>query len=513
MKLNIFKYLAIGSVLLGTCSCDSFFDLRPSNKMVIDDYWQSEEDVQAVTASIYDKLNGSGCMERLLLWSEFRSDNCLLSNTDNSSISAFANLTLSATNGYTSWGDFYSAINYCNTVEKFAPQVCEVSPTFTRAQLDAYIAEVRGLRAFCYFTLVRTFRDIPFVLEPTIDDEVEFEMPQSDPDDIIDYLIDNLKEYEGRAQTSFSNVLYLRGRMTQAGIRTLLADMLLWRGRYAECIEFCDKVINDTNNPLSLVEGANYAQSVFMTGNSRESIFELQFSNSTTSNSALRRFYGKSDGGYGDQYFIANDVAEIFSTTDARLYNSMQYNGTGDATRCITKYAQMVTNPFTSSDRRYTSLDLSSRNWIVYRLADVYLMKAEALAESGGNLETIWELCSKTYDRANYNSPAGTLPHPATVEEARNLVLEERQREFMFEGKRYFDILRRIKNHPEEFSTMVANYLKPRYIKEKVDNQTINAKLISVDALYMPINNDELRHNTQLVQNPFYKTSSNIEKN
>lgn len=93
------------------------------------------------------------------------------------------------------------------------------------------------------------------------------------------------------------------------------------------------------------------------------------------------------------------------------------------------------------------------------------------------------------------------------------MVFEERQREFMFEGKRYFDILRRIKNHPDEFSTMVTTYLKPRYVKEKVDNQTINAKLISVDALYMPINNDELRHNTLLVQNPFYKTSSNIETN
>ncbi|MCM1109593.1 MAG: RagB/SusD family nutrient uptake outer membrane protein [Clostridium sp.] len=514
MKTAFLKYTVLATAVSMTMtSCDDFFDLRPTNKMVIDDYWQSEDDVLAVTASIYDQLNSEGCMQRLLLWSEFRSDNCLLSNTDNSDISAFSTLTLSPTNGYTSWGDFYTAINYCNTVEAFAPRVCEASPTFTRAQLDAYIAEVRGLRALCYFTLIRTFRDIPFVLEPTIDDEVEFDVPQSDPDDIVDYLINDLKEYEGRAQTSFANTLYLHGRMTQAGIRALLADMLLWRGRWSECIEYCDKILTDANNPLSLVEGANYASQVFINGNSRESIFELQFSGSTTPNYALRKFYGKSDGGYGEQYFIANDVSSIFELTDARLYNSMQFNGVSDATRCITKYAQSVTNPFTANDRRYNPTDLTNSNWIFYRLADIYLMKAEALAESNGDLETVWELCSKTYDRANYNSEAGLLPHPATTEEARNLVMNERQREFMFEGKRYFDILRRIKNHPDEFQNMVANYLKPRYIREKVDNQTINAKLISVDALYMPINNNELRHNTQLVQNPFYKTSSNIEKN
>lgn len=512
MKKNLIKYIFAAAMTLCVTSCDDFFDLRPTNKMVIDDYWQSEDDVLAVTSAIYDQICSEGFMQRLLLWSEFRSDNCLLSTADNSDISAFANLTLSPTNGYTSWGDFYKAINYCNTVEAYAPQVCEVSPTFTRAQLDAYIAEVRGLRAWCYFTLVRTFRDIPFVLTPTIDDDVDFEVAQSDPDDVIDYLIEDLKEYEGRAQTSFASTLYNHGRITQAAIRTLLADMLLWRGRYDECISYCDLVINDVNNPFSLVPGVNYG-SMFYSGNSRESIFELQFSSTTRTNSALRSFYGSSTDGTGSQYFVANDVSEIFSTSDVRLYNSMEYKSTNDAVRHITKYSASVTDPFNSNNRRYSFMDMSTVNWVVYRLADVYLMKAEALAESGGSMEDIHEMCSKTYDRGNYNEPAGSLTVPGDAAEARQLVFEERQREFMFEGKRYFDILRRIKNHPDEFSTMVNNYLKPRYVKEKVDNQTINAKLISVDALYMPINSSEIRQNTLLVQNPFYKTSSNIEKN
>lgn len=508
------KYIAAGALLAGGLSgCDDFFDLRPTNKMVIDDYWTSEDDVLAVTSSVYTQMCSEGFMQRVLLWSEFRSDNCLLSTADNNDISSFANLTLSPTNGYSAWRDFYTAINYCNTVEKFAPQVCEVSPTFTRAQLDAYIAEVRGLRAWCYFTLVRTFRDIPFVLEPTVDDEAIFEMPQSDADYVVDYLIDDLKEYEGRAQSTFVNSVYNRGRMTQAAIRALIADMLLWRGRYAECVGYCDKVLNDASNPLSLVPGSTAASQLFVNGNSRESIFELQFSTSTTSNAAVRNFYGNSSTGTGNQYFVANDVSEIFATTDSRLYTSMEYRMAGDAVRHIAKYCAMAGNIFETQNRYYSFIDPGACNWIIYRLADIYLMKAEALAESGGDLSVIHELCSKTYDRANYEAQAGSLPMPATAEEARKMVFEERQREFLFEGKRYFDILRRIKNHPDEFSTVVTTYLKPRYVKEKVDNQTISAKLISVDALYMPIHNDELRHNPLLVQNPFYKTSSNIETN
>ena len=512
MTKSIIKYMAAALLMATvTTSCDSFFDLKPTNRLVIDDYWKSEDDVLAVTASVYNQLCSSGCMERLLLWSEFRSDNCLLGTADNTDISSFANLSLSPTNGYTSWSDFYKAINYCNTVEAYAPRVCEVSPTFTRAQLDAYIAEVRGLRAWCYFNLIRTFRDVPFILTPTIDDEVEFEVEQSDPDYIVDYLIDDLKEYENRSQVSFTSVLYNHGRMTQAAIRSLIADMLLWRGRYSECIQYCDMIINDTANPFSLVQGSNF-NNIFFSGNSRESIFELQFSTTTQSNSALNRMYGNTTSG-GNEYFMANDMASLLTTNDVRLYNSMEYRSAGDATRHITKYAAVVSNAFNNSERRYSFSDMSSSGWIVYRLADIYLMKAEALAESNGSLDEIYELCCKTYDRANYNLDPQTLAKPTSHSDALQMVIDERHREFMFEGKRYFDLLRQIKNHPEQFSTIVTNILKPRYIKENVDNQTINAKLISIDALYMPINHNELRQNTKLKQNPFYQTSSNIEKN
>lgn len=514
---KILTYIAAASILFGATSCDDFFDLRPSNKLIIDEYWQNEDDVLNVTAAAYNTMCGDGFMQRLILWSEFRSDNCLLSTADNGNISAFANLTLSASNDYARWGEYYKVINYCNTVEAYAPRVCDVSPTFTRAMLNAYIAEVRGIRAWCYFTLIRAFRDVPFVKEPTIDDEVEFEVAQADPDEIIDTLIDELEEYVDLAQTSYTSNTYLRGRMTQNAIRTLLADMLLWRGRYAECVKYCDLVINDASNPLRLVPGATFFRNVFVSGTSTESIFELNFNSNTQGNNATKWLYCRSDAG-GSHYISANtNLHQIFdSNKDIRKYCAFEYHGDSDASRDIVKYTGNCSNP-TASNRGYSYYsDTENRNWVVYRLADVFLMKAEAMAEDmsvpGASFETIAELCNKTYQRANYEDNSIELAAPGNQEEAREMVFLERQREFLFEGKRYFDILRRIKHHPEDFTKMVST-LQPRYVLEKVENSTIKARLISVDALYMPIHNEELKVNSQLRQNPFYKTSSNIEKN
>ena len=227
---------AVAAVSLA--GCDDFFDLRPSNEMVLDEFWQSEDDVLSVTGACYRGMQESDFLKRLIVWGEFRSDNLLQgpSNTDGN-LRYIANLNILPSNGFTSWGNYYNVINLCNTVLHFAPQACENDPNFTTSQLNAYMAEAKGVRAFCYFTLVKTFRDVPFTTEPVIDDTEEFSRAQSDPDEVIDFLIDDLMEIEPKAASTFSNLTYTKGRMTQAAIRARIADMSLWRGRYDECVD------------------------------------------------------------------------------------------------------------------------------------------------------------------------------------------------------------------------------------------------------------------------------------
>ena len=111
----------------------------------------------------------------------------------------------------------------------------------TNVTILSVFAAIEIVRAFTYFTLVRAFRDVPFIINPTIDDTQEFQMAQSDPDELIDWLIDDLKGAESTAVTSWSNTAYTKGRITQNAIRAIIADMCLWRGRYDEYIRWAGR--------------------------------------------------------------------------------------------------------------------------------------------------------------------------------------------------------------------------------------------------------------------------------
>ena len=502
---------------LSLTACDDFFDLRPTNEMVLDEFWQTEADVLNVTAACYRAMQEPGFMQRLIVWGEFRSDNAILGNNAGTDLIYVSTLNILPSNSYAYWGDFYYVINLCNTVEYYAPLVCDNDPNFTEKQLRAYLAEVKAVRAFCYFTLVRTFRDVPLITEPTIDDTQEFQRAQANPDELLDFLIDDLKSVENDAVEAWTNTEYTKGRFTRAGIRALLADICLWRNRYAECVEYCDKVMTDSRNILSLESATGYNRNVFVNGNSSESIIELQFSRTNIPNYTVCEFYGTSGGhsGWGHQQMMAYDFSatNLFATTDLRGVDAF-YSSTSLAAFPIKKYLAYRNDLNTVNVREsdYINVDGGISNWILYRLPDVMLMKAEALVEMNSQLETAFDLVSTVYNRANPEA-IGTLDFAAysTQDRMRDLVFEERQRELLFEGKRYFDLLRRINRNREQFQNIVGTYLVPKY--SQLDQSTVTSKLSEFNALYMPIKDTELQSNKLLVQNPFYTVSSSIEKN
>lgn len=79
-----------------------------------------------------------------------------------------------------------------------------------------------------------------------------------------------------------------------------------------------------------------------------------------------------------------------------------------------------------------------------------------------------------------------------------NLVLRERHREFLFEGKRWFDLLRMARR---QGSTNEINAI----VEKKSSGMAVSLSVPVLDALYLPVSNGELRANPKLVQNPYYK--------
>ena len=305
--------------------------------------------------------------------------------------------------------------------------------------------------------------------------------------------------------------------MTQNAIRCLIADMCLWQGRYAEAEEYCNRILTDGNAELSLVAPNNYNKGVFIDGNSSESIFELQFDRGNIPNYAVCEFYGTSGGRGPQRQIVAYDftTTELWDETDERQYD-FYYADVAGGTFPVKKFVSYrrendIPSQIRESDYNDIGDNAGNTNWILYRLADVYLMKAEALTEQNKNLTEAFSLVKQVYDRANSASPEGLGGSYSDQESMRQLVLDERQREFMFEGKRYFDLLRAIRKDPSRLQLILSTYLKPKYIT--LDQATVSSKLKDIDALYMPIKDTELKANHQLVQNPFYKVSTDIDVN
>ncbi len=522
MKIKYIRTVISLIVLsLSLSGCGEWFDLRPQSETVHEEYWKDENDVKSMVGACYREMNEPAFIERLIVWGEVRSDNVLKGMNTSGDLTYIMNLALNASNSYTSWTDFYKVINYCNNVIYYAPGVRQIDPNFTEGQLRAYIAEAKGIRALCYFTLVRTFHDVPFITKPTVGDAQSFEVPQSTPEYIVDYLIQDLKDSENSAVSGYENKQYDKGRITQKSIRALIADMYLWKNDYNNCVAYCNKILNDQTTGLALEPSSVYNKNVFIEGNSKESIFELQFDSKNISNYVSYEMYNStsfgSRPGYNTYQLSSYDFANktsLFGKTDLRGKDAFLPISTG-AFFPIMKYVALRTeNPTGTISVNDYQVSVTSPNWIFYRLSDIYLMKAEALVELGdqASLEEAFNMVSKTYDRANPDLGAGSLQFSSynTQLLMRNLVFDERQREFLFEGKRYYDLLRRISREGTP-ANVVGTYLMKKYTV--LDQATAQSRLSDINALYMPINANELKLNSLLVQNPFYAISSDIDKN
>ena len=547
MKKVLMKFKHIAVVLcsvVALTSCNDFLGTVPLNEIVLENFWETEEEVNSVVMSCYSRMAQGDFLTRLILWGELRSDNVVAGNitgdipyVNNDQLIDMLDGNILPNHYIADWSSFYSVINRCNTVLHYAPEVLERDPDFKPSEWNYLKAEMLTLRALCYFYLVRSFRDVPFVIEPTIDDSRDFQVAASNPDSILNSLVLDLQEAEQYALKEFpegtsSMYSYSKARVTKSMVWSLLADIYLWMECYDECITYCEKVVEakiaeadkknmnyDGSYPLLANQKSSSSNSthqaymqIFGVGNSFESIFEMPFGyNYEDKRDALRSYYGSIDvaiGAMSASTFIAEgakDGNDIYKSTDIRAIESFDVKGTG--TFPIHKYVCY----YISEDGTLGYAGYKYPNWIFYRLTDVMLMEAEALVERNDSvekkavdLEMAFELVSAVYQRANLKGDGLGEKDYSTQNAMRDLVLLERHRELMFEGKRWFDLVRKARregNNSGMLDLAARKYTNPGSVK---------SKWIKPDMLYLPIHEDELKVNTKLVQNPEYETEKTI---
>lgn len=589
--IQLFRSVALSSMVgLSLVSCSDFLEIKPRDIVTEDNFWNEKTDVEQMVTGCYTAMQADGFITRCVLWGEGRSENLQPSTTlqgDDYNLYQIMRENLLPSNPYTSWLSFYYVINKCNTIIKMAPIVSEKDPAYRESDVKATIAEMTALRSLCYFYLIRTFDEVPFYRDAVQQEDEVMAIPASSFDYVLNEIIKDLESVKGDAilhyakanssdqlgGTYYSDV----NRITRTSINAMLCDMYLWKGDNAKAIECADAVIAQKaadyeeefgkqtgmslRSPklLASAYGTTTAylyqatqdspstvfDEIFGTGNSFESIFELNFGyqgegSNLAQSTALGRLYGEfkskdSNNGAGHLRPSTDIIAEAnngefggfwVNRYDTRFYNSLQATDNRYTNGMIRKgvayrFSLLTNTGDNASQIPWLNTSLSSyittanqnRNWIFYRLTDIMLMKAEALLNqisSDDNSDEATQVKRQVFDiiylvnmrsvgSPNANNYLRTNQSYATnYDRLRDLLRQERNRELLYEGKRWFDLLRyaRKNGNPDIVRRTVAS---------KVSGGGGGSNgFPSMDALFWPYNKDELKVNSHLHQKPIY---------
>ena len=499
MKTNIIILLL--TALIGFSSCNQWLDVIPENEQVADEYWKDKEQVDAIISAIYIKYRTT--VQDQIIWGEHRGNSITLHIIESSQYNIMR-WNILPDNKYCKWDKWYQIINLCNMVIKYAPTVAD--PSFPDEAKNATVAEATYLRALAYFFLVRNFREVPLILEPYMNDSQDYEIPKSTESEIWDQIIEDLLFAEDNVKDSYSSTepWMNKGRATKLAVKATLADVYLWTEDYEKAIIACDGVINSGKVGLiqgMTIEGENNWFTLFNPGNTNESIFEIQWNNTLgQSNSSLYNWFNGTEYNYAMSLTLYEKF--LLSVNDIRGLNATYTLPFLQVWKYIGSYAG---NHLSAADvGAVRTSDEQDQNWIMYRFADVLLMKAEALVMRGeaNDYSSAVDIINKIRERAQVTNLITDIPN--TEWDMLELVLNERSLELAFEGKRWYDLLRAGKRNSYQYlDNMIDEVLKNISPEKTLIVQSI---LRDKDSHYLPIHFDELTNNKALVQNPFYES-------
>ncbi len=488
----------IVSLLFGLSACSDWLQLEPESDLTREEFWRSQGDVEAAVGGAYKEL--AGTVTNCFKWGELRGDILVPGSRIYIDDRNIMEGNIYPENGLTVWDGFYRTINYANTILEFSPKVLERDQTFTENESNALEAEALFLRSLCYFYLIRVFRDVPFVKDASLTDDQDYYPTISKELEILPLLVEDLIDAVRYLPNTYGKLEYDKGRATKSAAYALLADIFLYMENYQECITYCDQIIN--SHQFALIDGEDWFFN-FYPGNSNESIFEIQFDKDQNQ---LNQLYSMTAPSPGDNTYPDGNDEFRFSPFVVKLFNNFEGDrragnktylpfNPGNNHYLLWKYIGTSTSEFITTPRNGNRE--SDANWIVYRYADILLMKAEANIESGDYFTAV-QLINQIRKRAGIEG----IPESANKSTLLATLLDERAKEFAGEGKRWFDLIRfgkrnNFENKDKFIDILIAN--KPLEIKE-----VLRSKYSNTDSWFLPINQNEIDQNSNLFQNPYY---------
>jgi starch-binding outer membrane protein, SusD/RagB family len=459
MKIRNIKTVIIAVILLQV-SCTDILDKDPVSSFSASGFYKTTADAQAGVYGIYDAAQ-SVFRLNFCYWGEGRADNVQTAQSGESL--ALNSNNLNNTVASADWTALYTMVSRANYAIKYIPTVYDEND----AAGKQLIGQARALRALAYFYLARVWGDVPFVLEPYTSPDQDIFLAKTDKELILNQVEEDLVYAAANCNDKY-NSNNDRIMFTKGGANGLLTQVYMWRHKYAEALATSSLVMS---NPLyGLVAIADWGK-IFSASYSKESIFEVGFNDTETN--GLRTLYAV--GSYAI-YTPSVKWKTSIEANDKR--RDFVYDVVPADPKAIWKYLGKGI-----SDE---SKDPAKQNIILIRLADIMLLRAEALNKIGGaaNITEALTLLNTIRTRAGLTAFPTIADAIAKYGDLESAILQERSVELCFEGHRWFDLVRTGK----AISTM----------------NLLNG-LSDARNLVWPIHINALNKNPNLVQNDFYK--------
>ncbi|UPQ76326.1 RagB/SusD family nutrient uptake outer membrane protein [Chryseobacterium nepalense] len=463
--------LMLAGIGLGSISCNNsnLEDVQNTGTFDSSNYFQNEEQSYSGLIATYDMLRKySGGFENMVTFFNGASDDFYSgggNSSDGAGIQGFSNYSINPVIMPASyWKDYYQGIAKANLLLDRIPNANMNDQTRKR-----FIAEAKVLRSLYYFELLRMFKNIPLVLKPILVTDDYYNIPQAKPEDVYSQIEgDIISAINDLPMTIPASNKAELGRITQGSARAILGKIYLYDKKYTQAAaEFAQ--VNGTPGGTSqygykLV--TNFAD-LWAVDNkfTSESILEVMHTNGSNADwgfwgsgkdegNSVNQMVGIISYGKVDTSPVVNTAPNIhkgwgFNPATDNLFAFMQGDPRLDATIFNAK-ALVQQNKITYSpgfrDTGYflnkylprtqdeTTLpgvvELNFRqNYIAIRLADTYLMEAEALGGSGARAQALLDAV---------RARVGLSSVPVSMQ----AIKDERRRELAGEGHRWFDLVR-----------------------------------------------------------------------
>lgn len=416
---KILVLASLATLLMTSCG-DSFFDLEPASSVTIDKVYKTASDYNVAVIGCYAKLQSQ--VNFYTECCEYRSDNLSLGaptagTQDRYDIDHF---TEKPSNGILSsyWANFNNNVYRCNLL---LDQIDGAN--FAENLKKQYKGEAMFIRALNYFNMYRIWGGVP-ATKHVVSAAEALKVARYSDEQMFDLIAGDLKEIVDNNYLPETYSSADMGRATSGAAKALLGKVYLTFHKWTEAKDILSQLIGKYQLVSPIAQVFNVDNK-----NNNEIIFAVHFN--------------KEIEGEGHSYWYNLTNASDDTNQTSSLLNTFP---TGDARKDLITYVQVEKNVRLMNkfyDTKSPTFKTVGNDQILLRYADVLLMYAEALNEiqydaSEGSLAL--KYLNAVRQRAGIsNLTAKQLP---TQEKFRKGILVERQREFPYEGQRWFDLVR-----------------------------------------------------------------------